>query len=129
MKQYFKKFIECINLEQIAESDRQTPSSRPTKDTKLKLESVETNNNDGILVYLEKPIPLGKTLADFTAVLESAYVNMSTENNITFSKGLVMQRETIVKGLQNSIEQASEEFSQISEQDLMSKLHGELPLT
>lgn len=51
-------------------------------------------------VTLEKILDRdGKSL---TEINESAYVNLSTESNITFSKGLVTQRETFFKPFENA---------------------------
>jgi len=58
IKAYFKKFIECINLEQSAEMDRQSSSYNTTinKETDLKICLINPNGGGGTVVTLQKPI-------------------------------------------------------------------------
>lgn len=57
IKAYFKKYIECINLEQNAETDRQNLyRSQSSKETQLRLVHVNQNGIDGTTVTLEKPL-------------------------------------------------------------------------
>ena len=53
MKSYFKKFVECINLEQSAELARQSIAST-SADSNLSLVSVIPNTTDGVIIILEK---------------------------------------------------------------------------
>jgi hypothetical protein len=64
VKTYFRKFVECINLEQNAETERfSTSSSNPrgqiqsgsARETKLKITKIESNGGDGVRIELEKP--------------------------------------------------------------------------
>ena len=54
VKEYFKKFIECINLEQSAEKDRQSSSynTNTNKETDLQIMKVNSNGDRGVLVVL-----------------------------------------------------------------------------
>lgn len=54
MRDYFKKFVECINLEQAAEKDRQSSSYTTliNKETDLELVRVNSNQYKGVIVTL-----------------------------------------------------------------------------
>ena len=54
IKSYFKKFIECINLEQSAEMDRQSSSYNTTinKETDLNICVINPNGTGGTVVTL-----------------------------------------------------------------------------
>ncbi len=98
VKQYFKKYIECINLEQNAETDRiqSQYKASSSKDTNLKIIKIDTSDIDGAMkVILEKPINgvRGNELQ------ESSFVNIRTINNISFSKGFISKREFDLKPL------------------------------
>jgi hypothetical protein len=65
IKMYFKKFIECINLEQNAENERftqkdpknggvQCANSNNARETKLRIVKIESNGNEGVKIELEK---------------------------------------------------------------------------
>ena len=54
---------------------------------------IESNGSGGVKVELEKAVKEGRT----SEIGESAYVNLSTEANITFSKGIVLSRELVYK--------------------------------
>ena len=54
IKSYFKKFIECINLEQSAEMDRQSSSynTQINKETDLHIVMINDNGDGGSVVTL-----------------------------------------------------------------------------
>ena len=54
VKEYFKKFVECINLEQAAEKDRQSSSytTNINKETDLSIEKVNSDGCRGVIVVL-----------------------------------------------------------------------------
>jgi len=54
VKEYFKKFIECISLEQSSEIDRQSSSytSNMNKETDLQIVKINPNGERGVIVVL-----------------------------------------------------------------------------
>jgi len=90
IKSYFKKFIECINLEQSAEMDRQSSSYNTTinKETEMKIVQINPNGVGGTSVTLQKPIHDSKT----SELAERTFVNLYTKNNISFGKGFIVLR-------------------------------------
>ena len=65
VKAYFKRYVECINLEQNAETERFTSSSQTGggrgqlqsgagRETKLRITKIESNGGDGVRIELEK---------------------------------------------------------------------------
>jgi hypothetical protein len=66
---------------------------------KLKIVNIESNMNDGIQIQLEREIGSGNALKT-PEIGESAYVNMNTESNITFTKGMVIKREICLKPME-----------------------------
>lgn len=95
MKEYFKKFIECINLEQSAEKDRQSSSynTNINKETDLQIMKVNSNGDKGLIVVLQKLIYDTKT----SELGERTFVNLLTENNISFGKGFIVVRHYYFK--------------------------------
>ena len=95
IKSYFKKFIECINLEQSAEIDRQSSSYNTTinKETDLKIMMITPNGAGGTTVTLQKPIHDTKT----SELAERTFVNLYTKNNISFGKGFIVLRQYYYK--------------------------------
>lgn len=63
----------------------------------MKIVQIETKaGGDGMQITLEKALYAGEK---GTEIGESTYVNLSTQNNITFSKGLIVKRSAIYKPL------------------------------
>ena len=87
VKGYFRQFIECINLEQNAENDKSQKSSR---EQKLRIvDALSISDGEGMRVTLIREIGTSRS----NEIGESAFVNMFTEDNITFSKGIVVKKE------------------------------------
>ena len=95
VRDYFKKFVECVNLEQSAEMDRQSSAYNTTsnKETDLKLLKIVPNGGSGVIITLQKPIQETKTaeLGECTAV------NLQTSNNISFIRGKIVLRQYYYK--------------------------------
>jgi len=85
VKAYFRQFIECINLEQNAENDKTIKSVREQKLRIVEAVSI----GEGMRVTLIRDLGSSRS----NEVGESAYVNMFTEDHITFSKGIVVKKE------------------------------------
>jgi hypothetical protein len=90
VKSYFKRYIECINLEQGAEMDRQSSAYNTTsnKETDLNILRINPNGAGGVIVTLQKPILDTKT----SELCERTFVNLYTVNNISFGKGFIISR-------------------------------------
>jgi len=90
VRAYFKKWFECINLEQTAEQERISSSynSSNSKEEGLRLISRNSNGMGGFIATLQKPINPTKT----SELGERAFVNMYTENNISFAKGFIISK-------------------------------------
>ena len=63
VKGYFRKYIECVNLEQNAENERFSNTgatkgvqSGSARETNLNITKVESNEADGVRISLEKPV-------------------------------------------------------------------------
>ena len=82
--------MECINLEQSAEIDRQSSSYNTTinKETDLRIVKLIPNGLGGTIVTLQKPIHDTKTCE----LAERTFVNLYTKNNISFGKGFIVLR-------------------------------------
>lgn len=95
IRQYFKRYIECINLEQSAELDRQSSSYNTTinKETDLNMLRMNPNGGGGVIVTLQKPILDTKT----SELGERTFVNLYTHNNISFGKGFIISRQYYFK--------------------------------
>ena len=103
MKEYFKRFVECINLEQAAEKDRQSSSytTNINKETDLQIEKVNSNQFRGVIVVLQKVISETKT----SELAERTFVNLYTDNNISFGKGFIVARHYYLRELKESSQQ------------------------
>lgn len=58
------------------------------KETDLQIVKINSNGERGVIVVLQKVIPETKTLE----LAERTFVNLYTENNITYGKGSIMVR-------------------------------------
>jgi V8-like Glu-specific endopeptidase len=97
VKGYFRRYVECINLEQNAETERFSSNggngrsqiqSGSARETKLKITKIESNGGDVVRIELEKPTQINSV----NQIGETTFVNLNTENNITYSKGFVVSR-------------------------------------
>lgn len=61
-RNYFKKFIECTNLEQASEKNRQiiSQAGQYYKETNLKMTKLRKEENGTIVIILEKPASTNK---------------------------------------------------------------------
>ena len=77
-------------MEQAAEKDRQSSSytTNINKETELNIEKVNQNGYRGVIVVLQKVISETKT----SELAERTFVNLYTENNISFGKGFIVLR-------------------------------------
>ena len=94
VKDYFKRFYECINLEQSAEMDRQQSQYNQalSKETNLRMTSITTNCMEGVMVTLQKPKDDNK----ISELSERQFVNLKTTNNISFWKICWLRTSTSV---------------------------------
>ena len=95
IRRYFKKFVECINLEQSAENNRQESSytTGSNKEQDMKIVAINKTEEGLIVVSLQKAISEFKS----NELGERTFVNMYTRNNISFAKGFINTKHYFYK--------------------------------
>ena len=92
VKRYFATFVNLINIE----SQFEGRSSQFKRETGLSITQVSSNKRGGTVVVLEKEAKGG-----VSELQEQSFVNLNTINNITFSKGLIVSKESDFKPFKN----------------------------
>jgi len=96
---YFKKWYEIIQLEQSAVNvqvsfNLNTSDRKAVKDEGLKITRVEPNG-DEFFIYVERPYYNGSR--QNSEITENIYVNLHTQQSISFTKGQVIKKHLIHK--------------------------------
>jgi hypothetical protein len=100
---YFKKWNEIIQLEQsstsvhLSSSINNTVEKKYIKDDGLRITRVEEvpGQRNEFFVYLERPYYL--TNRQNSEITENSFVNLHTQKNISFTKGIVLKKHLLTK--------------------------------
>ena len=107
IKEYFKKFIECITLEQSEGKERVTSTyTNANRETGLKITKINSNGKKGTIVVLQKETSEDLKPSELT---DRTFVNLITTNNISFNKGCI-----IVKNMYTRVIEPLQKFQKLS---------------